>query len=60
MLYFGLSRIFALFMIGLSSHKCRRPRERIAEGTYLEHPETYWWQQIPSLDTSGAGAMDSR
>ena len=53
-------RIFDLFIIGLSSHKCQRLRERIAEGKYLEHPEIYWGQQIPSLDTSGAGAVDSR
>ena len=57
---FGLCRIFALFTIGLSSRKCQRPQEHIAEGTYLEHSEIYWGQQIPSLDTSGAGAMDSR
>jgi len=37
-----------------------RVREQITEGTYLEHPETYWGQQIPSLDTRGAGAVDSR
>ena len=57
---FGLCRIFALFMISLSSRKCQRPLERIAEGTYLEHSEIYWGQQIPSLDTCGAGAVDSR
>ena len=59
---FGLSRIFALFTrtIGLSSRKFQRLRERIAEETYLERPETYWGQQIPSLDASGAGAVDSR
>ena len=53
---FGLCRIFALFTIGLSSQGLR---ERIAEETYLEHPGTYWGQQILSLDTSGAGAVDS-
>ena len=30
------------------------------EETYLEHPETYWGQQIPSLDTCSASAVDSR
>ena len=55
---FGLSQIFAFFTIGLSSRKCQRLWERIAEGTYMEHPETYWEQQIPYA--SGAGTVDSR
>ena len=38
---FGLC-FFALFTIGLSSHKCQRVLARIADGTYSEHPETYW------------------
>ena len=41
---FELSRIFALFTIGLSS---QRLRERIAEETYPEHPETYWGSKFP-------------
>ena len=56
---FGLC-FFALFTIGLSSHKCQRVLARIADGTYPEHPETYLGRQISSLDTSGAGAVDSR
>ena len=56
---FGLNRIFALFtrMIGLSSRKFQRLRERIAEETYLERPETYWGQQFPSLGASGAALV---
>ena len=52
---------FSHFSQSVSVHtKCQRLWEQIAEGTYLEHQETYWEQQIPSLDVSGAGTMDSR
>ena len=59
---FGLNQIFTLFTctIGLSSCKFQRLQEQIAEETYLGHPETYWRQQNPSLDASGAGTVDSR
>jgi len=49
-----------LFTIGLISRKCQRLQQGIAEVTYLKHLATYWSLRTPSLDTSGAGAVDSR
>ena|ERR1700679_2237846 len=56
---FGLRQNPQNFTISPSLHQCRRAGEIIPKLTHLRHPSTGLERQNTSLDTSGAGAVDS-
>jgi len=53
---FGLRQNFPTYS---QLHECQRQQGKTANETHLKHPATSLEHQSTSLDTSGAGAVDS-